>query len=145
MSCKQVLCVHLYSTANYFFSCCVLVYEDLSLNSVQIYSKYVTVCCTKQHAYLPDSVIDKPNAKSQSVFPVRWRTENSKKLSFLAGGLFEPLPSLFPLTSKTASYAGCCYVNLCRHSFLCIRAVCSLLKITLELKDNTRKKKANFQ
>ena len=41
-------------------------------------------------------LIDKPNAKCQSVFPVHWWTEKSKKLSFRAGGLsnFSPLFSL---------------------------------------------------
>ena len=41
-------------------------------------------------------LIDKPNAKSQSVFPVHWWTEKSKKLSFRAGGLsnFSPVFSL---------------------------------------------------
>ena len=38
------------------------------------------------HIYL--ILIDKPNAKNQSVFPVHWWTENLKKLSFWAGSLF---------------------------------------------------------
>ena len=51
----------------------------------------------------PDSLhiypilIDKPNAKSQSVFPVHWWTEKSKKLSFWAGGLSNLSP-IFSLT-----------------------------------------------
>ena len=32
-------------------------------------------------------LIAKPNAKNQLVLPVHWWTENSKKLSFRAGGL----------------------------------------------------------
>ena len=51
----------------------------------------------------PDSLhiypilIDKPNAKNQSVFSVHWWTENSKKFSFWAGGLsnLSPVFSFF--------------------------------------------------
>ena len=50
-------------------------------------------------------LIDKPNAKNQSVFPVHRWTENSKKLSFQAGGLLLTSPQSF-LSHKTASYAG---------------------------------------
>ena len=72
------------------------------LNMIVLYSltecrnsfKNVTICCTRQLAYLPDSVIDKPNAKSQSVFHVHWWT---KKLTFLAGGHF--FKNLFPVFS----------------------------------------------
>ena len=64
--------------------------------------------------------------KSQSVFPFRWRTENSKKLSFRVGGLYRSLSTpptqyltlltshqsllsnvrLFSPSPKTASSAG---------------------------------------
>ena len=50
-------------------------------------------------------LIDKSNAKSQSVSPIHWWMENSKKLSFLAGGLLLTSPQSF-LSHKTASYAG---------------------------------------
>ena len=45
-------------------------------------------------------LIDKTNAKSQSVFPVHWWTEKSKKRSF------KPLPSLFSLTRPSATQAN---------------------------------------
>ena len=51
----------------------------------------------------PDSLhiypilIDKPNAKNQSVFPVHWWRKKSKKLSFRAGGLSNLSP-VFSLT-----------------------------------------------
>ena len=54
--------------------------------------------------YVYPILIDKPNAKSQSVFPVHWWTEKSKKLSFRAGGLSNLSPVF--LSQKIASYAG---------------------------------------
>ena len=115
------------STENYFFSCCVLllVFENfilsillcfLSLINMIVLNSFKRIYCINSFKMsqfsTPDSLhiypilIDKPNAKSQSVFPVHWWTENSKKLSFLAGGLLLTSPQcFFSLTRPPATQA----------------------------------------
>ena len=126
MSCKQVLYVHLYSTDNYVFSCCVLllVFENfvllillcflcllnmIVLNSFteHILYKFIQKCLNNLYIYL--TLIDKPNAKNQSVFPVRSSGGRRIRKSLVFGqvpGLFKLLPTLPSLTRPPATQAN---------------------------------------
>ena len=128
MSCKQVSCVHLYLTNNYFFSCCVLllVFENfvssillcflsllnmIVLNSFteHILYKFIQKCHNLLHqttCIFTRFWLTSQMQRTNQFFPSTGGRRNSKKLSFRTGGLsnLSPVFSLSHVSFQQKSF-----------------------------------------
>ena len=155
MSCKQVLCVHLYSTDNYsVFSCCVLllVFENFVLsillcflsllNMIQsihcIYYKFIQKCHSLLHqtaCIFTRFWLTIQMQRANQFFSSTGGRRIRKSLVFGQAVLILTSPQSF-LSPKTASYAGyvfilgfCLYIVIWFYKFYILFDECRLINI----------------